>query len=86
MATTKTVGNFNGDRCSGCIATATYDVMLESLGSSDLLLFYQVQIIAFILALDPIQFTSTITGNYTTVVWDFGDGTFQRNQSDSLPI
>ncbi|MBC7407185.1 MAG: gliding motility-associated C-terminal domain-containing protein [Arcicella sp.] len=25
---------------------------------------------------DPIQFQSTITGDYTSVSWDFGDGTF----------
>jgi gliding motility-associated-like protein len=25
---------------------------------------------------DPIQFTSTITGDYVSVSWDFGDGTF----------
>jgi gliding motility-associated-like protein len=28
--------------------------------------------------LDPIQFNSTITGNYTSVLWDFGDGTFSN--------
>jgi len=28
--------------------------------------------------LDPIQFTSVITGDYTSVLWDFGDGTFSN--------
>ena len=27
---------------------------------------------------DPIQFTNTATGDYVSVVWDFGDGTFSR--------
>jgi gliding motility-associated-like protein len=28
--------------------------------------------------LDPIQFTSVITGDYISVLWDFGDGTFSN--------
>ncbi len=28
--------------------------------------------------LDPIQFNSTITGDYTSVLWNFGDGTFSN--------
>ncbi|RZJ34784.1 MAG: T9SS type B sorting domain-containing protein, partial [Flavobacterium sp.] len=27
---------------------------------------------------DPIQFNSTITGDYVSVIWDFGDGTFSN--------
>lgn len=27
---------------------------------------------------DPIEFTSTIIGDYTNVLWDFGDGTFSN--------
>jgi PKD repeat protein len=63
----------------GCIATVTYDVMLQSLGSSSFdtnsigISNYSLYSI-----LDPIQFQSTITGNYTSVVWDFGDGTFSN--------
>nr|WP_223845520.1 PKD domain-containing protein [Flavobacterium selenitireducens] len=30
---------------------------------------------------DPIAFNSTITGDYETVVWDFGDGTFSSEVS-----
>ena len=30
---------------------------------------------------DPIQFTNTATGDYITMAWDFGDGTFSTEQN-----
>ncbi len=61
----------------GCIATYSLNVSIpvlgnptftpSSIGSTN----YGIYAI-----LDPIQFTSTVTGNYTSILWDFGDGTF----------
>ena len=31
--------------------------------------------------LDPIQFTNTSTGDYTSLIWDFGDGTFSNEEN-----
>ena len=31
--------------------------------------------------LDPIQFTNTSTGDYTSIVWNFGDGTFSNEEN-----
>lgn len=61
----------------GCIATYTVDVDNPVIGYSsfDTTSFgystYGIYSIG-----DPIQFTSDITGDYVSVSWDFGDGTF----------
>ncbi|TAF08733.1 MAG: PKD domain-containing protein, partial [Flavobacteriia bacterium] len=31
--------------------------------------------------LDPIQFTNTATGDYVSILWDFGDGTFSNEEN-----
>lgn len=31
--------------------------------------------------LDPIQFTNTATGDYSSLIWNFGDGTFSNEEN-----
>ena len=63
----------------GCSTTYSLNVVMPALGnptfttSSIGSTSYGVYSI-----LDPIQFQSTITGSYTSVLWDFGDGTFSN--------
>ena len=61
----------------GCIATQTVVVDTPELGYPS---FDQTSIgytsYGIYTIGDPIQFQSTITGNYLSVSWDFGDGTF----------
>ena len=63
----------------GCTANYSLNIVLPTLGnptfstSSIGLTSYGIYSIQ-----DPIQFNSTITGDYTSVLWDFGDGTFSN--------
>lgn len=63
----------------GCSAIYSFDVNLPQLGTSTFLAtsigntsygLYSI--------LDPIEFQSTISGDYISVLWDFGDGTFSN--------
>ena len=60
-----------------CSAAYTFDVVIPELGTPSFVTestafatygLYSIE--------DPIQFTNTATGNYITISWDFGDGTF----------
>ena len=63
----------------GCTAIYSLNVVIPELGnptfstSSIGFVSYGINSIS-----DPIQFTSTITGDYISVLWDFGDGTFSN--------
>ncbi|NRD24080.1 gliding motility-associated C-terminal domain-containing protein [Winogradskyella litoriviva] len=66
----------------GCSANYTFNVEIAILGqpgfttSSFGYLNYGVYAIQ-----DPIDFTNTATGNYETVLWDFGDGSFSSEEN-----
>ena len=63
----------------GCTTNYSLNVVLPTLGNptfSPSSIGYTSYGIYSIL--DPIQFNSTITGDYTSVLWDFGDGTFSN--------
>jgi gliding motility-associated-like protein len=64
----------------GCKANYTFNVALQSLGtpsfsstSYSYLTFGRYSI------MDPIQFTNTATGDYISMIWDFGDGSFSTD-------
>ena len=61
----------------GCFATYTVNVDTPELGyaSFEATSFGYTSYGIYSLG-DPIQFESTITGDYLSVIWDFGDGTF----------
>lgn len=63
----------------GCTATYSFNVDIPILGNpsfSTTSIGYNTYGIYSIL--DPIQFTSILDGNYTSIIWDFGDGTFSN--------
>lgn len=64
----------------GCKANYSFNVTLQSLGtpsfsstSYSYLTFGRYSI------MDPIQFTNTATGDYISMIWDFGDGSFSTD-------
>jgi gliding motility-associated-like protein len=61
----------------GCIATYTVEVATPILGytSFDTSSFGYITYGIYSIG-DPIQFQSTVTGDYESIIWDFGDGTF----------
>ncbi|WP_395054952.1 PKD domain-containing protein [Flavobacterium sp.] len=63
----------------GCSSNYSLNVLLPVLGnptfSQNSIGFTSYGIYSI---LDPIQFNSTITGDYISVLWDFGDGTFSN--------
>lgn len=63
----------------GCSAIYSFDVNLPQLGTAT---FSAVSIgstsYGLYSILDPIEFQSTISGDYISVLWDFGDGTFSN--------
>jgi hypothetical protein len=63
----------------GCSAIYSFDVELPELGTAT---FSAVSIgstsYGLYSILDPIEFQSTISGDYISVLWDFGDGTFSN--------
>jgi gliding motility-associated-like protein len=63
----------------GCTTNYSLNVDMPALGSPS----FTTSSIGYISyggysILDPIQFQSVITGDYTSVLWDFGDGTFSN--------
>ncbi|WP_191963311.1 SprB repeat-containing protein [Flavobacterium luteum] len=61
----------------GCIANYTVTITTPKLGSADFTTeSYGYSNYGIYSINDPIQFTTTATGDYESVIWDFGDGTF----------
>ncbi|WP_432670630.1 PKD domain-containing protein [Flavobacterium sp. SM2513] len=61
----------------GCTQTYTVTVDNTQLGESSFDVISTAYTSFGIFSIeDPIQFTSSITGDYESVIWDFGDGTF----------
>ena len=64
----------------GCTATYSLNVVIPELGNPSFIptsvgfTTYGIYSIA-----DPIQFVSNVTGDYTSILWDFGDGTFSND-------
>jgi gliding motility-associated-like protein len=69
---------------NGCVATYTVNVETPELGYIDFepQSFGNVTYGIFSIY-DPITFTSDITGDYQSIIWDFGDGTFS-NEMDPV--
>lgn len=66
----------------GCKSNYTFNVATPTLGSPS----FNVSSFAYntygnYSILDPIQFTNTSTGDFISMIWDFGDGTFSSELS-----
>jgi gliding motility-associated-like protein len=64
----------------GCTATYTFDVETPEIGDAT----FAMSSIAYSTysiysVVDPIQFTSDITGDYVSIAWSFGDGEFSTD-------
>ena len=64
----------------GCSTTYTFNVLVPILGNPS----FSTNSIGYtsyglFSIQDPIQFVSTITGDYISILWDFGDGTFSND-------
>ena len=66
----------------GCSTNFTFDVVIPVLGDADFTTsslgftnygIYSIQ--------DPIQFTNTATGDYESILWNFGDGNFSAEDN-----
>ncbi|MFD1613904.1 PKD domain-containing protein [Gelatiniphilus marinus] len=66
----------------GCTTSLSYNVEIPVLGDADFTLnstafstygFYSIE--------DEIQFTNTSTGDYQSISWDFGDGSFSSEEN-----
>lgn len=69
---------------NGCSANYAYDVKLPEVNKPD----FENNSIGYtsygmFSINDPIQFTNTTVGDYTSMLWDFGDGTFS---TESNPV
>jgi gliding motility-associated-like protein len=61
----------------GCQSNYTFNVNVPTLGTPSFTASsYAYSTFGNYSINDPIQFTNTATGDYTSVAWDFGDGTF----------
>ncbi len=61
----------------GCKANYSFNVKLQSLGTPSFnSTSYSLVTYGTYSIIDPIQFTNTATGNFISMVWDFGDGSF----------
>ena len=66
----------------GCTTNYTFNVSIPSIGNPTFTTTSIGQTLYNLYSIeDPIQFNSVITGNYTSVVWDFGDGTYSNELS-----
>ncbi len=64
----------------GCKANYSFNVKLQSLGSPSFnTTSYSYLTYGSYSIMDPIQFTNTATGDYISIVWDFGDGSFSTD-------
>ncbi len=66
----------------GCTTSFEFNVDIPELGDPD----FDVSSFGFlnfgVFAIqDPIQFTNTATGDYETILWDFGDGSFSGEEN-----
>jgi len=61
----------------GCQSNYTFTVAIPTLGTPSFTVdSYAYSTFGTYSIQDPIQFTNTATGDYSSVAWDFGDGTF----------
>ena len=64
----------------GCKANYSFNVKLQSLGSPSFnATSYSYVSYGSYSIMDPIQFTNTASGDYISIVWDFGDGSFSTD-------
>jgi gliding motility-associated-like protein len=74
----------NATDAIGCKSSYTFNVALPVLGSASFTASsYANSTYGTYSINDPIQFTSTATGDYISVIWDFGDGSVS---SDLNPV
>ncbi|MGJ8661075.1 MAG: PKD-like domain-containing protein, partial [Bacteroidota bacterium] len=66
----------------GCTTSLSYNIEIPVLGDNDFNLTSTALITYdFYSIYDPIQFTNTSTGDFVSVSWDFGDGTFSNEEN-----
>uniref|UniRef100_UPI00404915A1 PKD domain-containing protein n=1 Tax=Flavobacterium sp. TaxID=239 RepID=UPI00404915A1 len=66
----------------GCTATYSLNVDIPVIGNADFnQSSYGYTAYGIYSILDPIQFTNTATGDYVSILWDFGDGTFSNEEN-----
>ncbi|WP_338647768.1 PKD-like domain-containing protein [Flavobacterium sp. KS-LB2] len=64
----------------GCKANYSFNVKLQSLGTPSFIsTSYSLVTYGTYSIIDPIQFTNTTTGDFISMVWDFGDGSFSTD-------
>lgn len=64
----------------GCKSNYTFNVDVPTLGTPSFnVSSYAYSTFGIYSINDPIQFTNTATGDFISVVWDFGDGTFSTD-------
>ncbi len=66
----------------GCTETYSFNVEIPVLGEPN----FSINSVAFSTygiysILDPIQFSNTATGDYISIMWDFGDGNFSSEEN-----
>jgi gliding motility-associated-like protein len=66
----------------GCSTTYSLNVDIPVIGNADFnQSSYGYTAYGIYSILDPIQFTNTATGDYVSILWDFGDGTFSNEEN-----
>ena len=66
----------------GCTTTYSLNVDIPVLGNASFnQTSYGYTAYGIYSILDPIQFTNTATGDFTSILWSFGDGTFSNEEN-----
>jgi gliding motility-associated-like protein len=69
----------------GCITTKSFLVDIPSIGTPDFeYSAFSISNYNFLSVEDPITFTNLSSGNYTSVSWDFGDGSLPTNEENPM--
>ncbi|WP_445749915.1 PKD domain-containing protein, partial [Polaribacter sp.] len=69
----------------GCTIQKSFAVSVPSIGTPDFQFSaFSQNTYNFLSVEDPIQFTNTSTGNFTKVIWDFGDGKPTSNEENPI--
>ncbi|MDP5028383.1 MAG: PKD domain-containing protein, partial [Flavobacterium sp.] len=66
----------------GCTTTYSLNVDIPVIGNADFnQSSYGYTAYGIYSILDPIQFTNMASGDFVSILWDFGDGTFSNEEN-----